>query len=151
MWSLIIVLFATNSCDRKQEKSAAVAAVKKKQSSVQRIENPTWLLHSELSVSYELRLGKHVFLHYCQICHGKTGAGDGFNAFNILPRPRDLSDPIFQNSMNDERLTGTIFRGGKEVGLSATMPPWGKTLSHDQINQVMRYVRNLKRVDHLPS
>ena len=29
---------------------------------------------------YEVRLGKVTFTHYCQTCHGETGAGDGFNA-----------------------------------------------------------------------
>ena len=48
------------------------------------------------SLNYEMRLGRGVFVHYCQTCHGETGAGDGFNAFNLDPHPRDLSDPAFQ-------------------------------------------------------
>ena len=38
-------------------------------------------------------MGKATFQHYCQTCHGETGAGDGFNAFNLDPHPRDLSRP----------------------------------------------------------
>ncbi len=95
--------------------------------------------------SYELRMGKQVFVHYCQTCHGETGAGDGFNAFNLDPRPRDLSDPAFQKKKTDADLREAITRGGAGVGLSPLMPPWGKTLSPREVGQVLLYVRSLKR------
>jgi mono/diheme cytochrome c family protein len=95
--------------------------------------------------SYELRLGKETFRHYCQTCHGETGAGDGFNAFNLDPRPRDLSDPAFQKKKTDADLADTIRRGGAGVGLSALMPPWGHTLSARQIDEVILSVRALRK------
>jgi mono/diheme cytochrome c family protein len=95
--------------------------------------------------SYELRLGKRAFQHYCQSCHGETGAGDGFNAFNLDPRPRDLSDPAFQRKKTDAELADAIQRGGAGVGLSALMPPWGRTLSRAEIEQVVLYLRTLKK------
>jgi mono/diheme cytochrome c family protein len=105
----------------------------------------------EPTLSYELRLGKQVFQHYCLTCHGETGAGDGFNAFNVEPHPRDLSDPAFQKAKSNPELTDTIRRGGVGVGLSAMMPPWGKTLTPDQIDQVVGYIRTLKRVETVPN
>ncbi len=96
-------------------------------------------------LSYEARLGREVFRHYCQTCHGESGAGDGFNAFNLDPKPRDLSDPAFQTKKTDADLADTVRRGGSGVGLSALMPPWGRTLSEDQIRDVILYVRSLKR------
>ena len=95
--------------------------------------------------SYELRLGKVVFVYYCQTCHGETGAGDGFNAFNLDPKPRDLSDPAFQKKKSDQDLEDAVRRGGAGVGLTPLMPPWGKTLSDRQIAEVVRYVRTLAR------
>ncbi len=95
--------------------------------------------------SYELRLGRATYQHYCQTCHGDTGAGDGFNAFNLDPHPRDLSDPAFQKKKTDADLADTIQRGGAGVGLSALMPPWGKTLSRPQISQTILYIRTLRR------
>ncbi len=95
--------------------------------------------------SYELRLGKQVFRHYCETCHGETGGGDGFNAFNLDPRPRDLSDPAFQKKKSDADLADAIRRGGSGVGLSPLMPPWGRTLSAEEIDQVVLYVRSLKK------
>jgi mono/diheme cytochrome c family protein len=83
------------------------------------------------------------YRHYCQTCHGETGAGDGFNAFNLDPRPRDLSDPSFQTKKSDAELADTIRRGGAGVGLSALMPPWGHTLSTRQIDEVILSIRAL--------
>lgn len=96
-------------------------------------------------LGYELRLGRATFRHYCSTCHGETGAGDGFNAFNVDPHPRDLSDPTFQKAKSDADLADTVRRGGAGVGLSPLMPPWGKTLTADQIDQVVQYVRTLKK------
>jgi mono/diheme cytochrome c family protein len=95
--------------------------------------------------SYELRLGRQVFRHYCETCHGETGGGDGFNAFNLDPRPRDLSDPAFQKRKSDADVVDAIRRGGAGVGLSPLMPPWGRTLSAEEIDQVVLYVRSLKK------
>jgi len=90
---------------------------------------------------YEARMGKVTFTHYCQTCHGETGAGDGFNAFNLDPHPRDLSDPEFQKKKSDADLADAIRRGGAGVGLSALMPPWGHTLSDRQVGEVVLYLR----------
>jgi cytochrome c oxidase cbb3-type subunit 3 len=94
---------------------------------------------------YELRLGKETYRLYCQTCHGETGAGDGFNAFNLDPHPRDISDPEFQKKKSDADLADVIRRGGSGAGLSALMPPWGKTLSEAQIREVILHIRTLKK------
>jgi mono/diheme cytochrome c family protein len=93
---------------------------------------------------YEVRLGRDVYEHYCQTCHGDTGAGDGFNAFNLDPHPRDLSAPDFQKKKTDADLRDAIRRGGAGVGLSPLMPPWGRTLSARQMDDVILYLRTLK-------
>jgi mono/diheme cytochrome c family protein len=94
---------------------------------------------------YEARMGKVTFTYYCQTCHGETGAGDGFNAFNLDPHPRDLSAPDFQKKKSDADLADAIRRGGSGVGLSALMPPWGHTLSDRQIGELVLYVRTLSK------
>lgn len=97
------------------------------------------------NASYELRLGKDLFRHYCQACHGETGAGDGFNAYNLDPRPRDLSEPAFQKRKSDADLADAVRRGGAGVGLSPLMPPWAHTLSSRQIDEVILYLRALRK------
>ena len=94
--------------------------------------------------SYELRLGHETFAHYCATCHGDAGAGDGFNAYNLDPHPRDLADPAFQEK-SDAEIADSIRRGGSGVGLSSLMPPWGHTLTERQIGELVLYVRGLKR------
>lgn len=95
--------------------------------------------------AYELRLGKQVYQRYCSGCHGDTGAGDGFNSFNLDPHPRDLGDPKFQKSKSNVDLADAIRRGGSGVGLTSLMPPWGRTLDDRHINAVVLYIRTFKR------
>jgi mono/diheme cytochrome c family protein len=94
---------------------------------------------------YQLGVGREVFQHYCVGCHGETGAGDGFNSFNLDPRPRDLGDPAFQKSKTNADLADAVRRGGSGVGLSSLMPPWGHTLDTRQIDAVVVYLRSLRR------
>jgi len=95
--------------------------------------------------AYELQLGKDVYQRYCVGCHGDTGAGDGFNSFNLDPRPRDLGDPAFQKSKSNVDLSDAIRRGGAGVGLTSLMPPWGHTIDDRHINAVVLYIRSLRR------
>jgi len=94
---------------------------------------------------YEVRIGREAYQHYCQTCHGESGAGDGFNAFNLDPHPRDLSDPDFQKKKSDDDLRDAIRRGGAGVGLSPLMPPWGHTLTDRQVDGLILYLRTFRR------
>lgn len=94
---------------------------------------------------YEQQIGKQVFHHDCSGCHGEGGQGDGFNAYNLDPHPRDLSDVKFQKSKSNADLADAIRRGGSGVGLSALMPPWGHTLDARQIDAVVLYIRTLQK------
>lgn len=96
------------------------------------------------SPSYEERLGREVYEYHCQTCHGETGAGDGFNAFNLDPRPRDLTAPALHAQKSDADFEDAIRRGGIGVGLSPLMPPYGRTLSPDQLHAVVVFVRRLR-------
>ncbi len=122
--ALLVFFAAVTGCSRRPAAPAASAA--------------------PVELSYEMRLGRQVYRHYCQTCHGDTGGGDGFNAFNLDPHPRDLSDPVFQKK-SDADLADAIRRGGSGVGLSPLMPPWGHTLSAQEIDQVILYVRTLRK------
>ena len=149
-WILVLLIAATG-CSRRKEPPASPTGGVVAAASVSPAEGAVPAPPVEPSLSYELRLGKQVFRHYCLTCHGETGAGDGFNAFNVEPHPRDLSDPAFQKAKTDADLTDTVRRGGAGVGLSPMMPPWGRTLAPDQIDQVVGYLRTLKRTDVPPA
>ena len=123
--ALFVLLPVSNACARKPVAAGAKAPA------------------GPAALPYAARLGKVTFAHYCQTCHGETGAGDGFNAFNLDPHPRDLSNPEFQKKKSDAELADAIQRGGAGVGLSALMPPWGHTLSARQVAEVVLYLRTL--------
>lgn len=111
----------------------------------QRTTRPAEAVASPRASVYEMELGKQTFQAYCAGCHGDTGQGDGFNSFNLDPHPRDLSDPVFQRSKSNAELADTIRRGGAGVGLSSLMPPWGHTLDARHVQDVVFYVRSLRR------
>jgi len=87
---------------------------------------------------------RHIFEHYCAVCHGKAGKGDGINAKSLDPHPANLvGEEIAGRS--DVELYDVIAKGGAGVDLSATMPPWGKTFSADQIKSLVGYIRQLQK------
>ncbi len=95
--------------------------------------------------SYEQRQGKHLYTKYCAVCHGEEGKGDGFNAFNLDPKPRDLTDSKYMTALNDERLIETINEGGRGVNKSPLMPSWGGRLTEEEIRYIVSYLRTLFR------
>ena len=85
--------------------------------------------------------GRQVYEHYCKICHGAEGRGDGFNSGSLAKQPRDFSNPQFLESSNSERLFSAVSDGGQAVGKSVLMPAWGGTLTERQIQDVISYLR----------
>jgi high-affinity iron transporter len=94
-------------------------------------------------LNYEQSNGQKLFERYCSVCHGAAGEGDGFNAFNLNPKPRDLSDRAAMQHFSDQQLFTVISQGGAERGKSNLMPPWGRTLKERQIRYVVAYLRTL--------
>ena len=94
-------------------------------------------------LGYNARQGRALFLHYCATCHGAEGHGDGFNAYNLDPKPRDLGDPAFQAKHSDDELATVVRSGGGAAGLSNGMPPWGRTLGERQVRNLVAFVRTL--------
>jgi len=94
-------------------------------------------------LGYGAREGRALFGYYCATCHGAEGRGDGLNAYNLDPKPRDLSEPAFQSDRADEDLAAVIRSGGGVAGLSTGMPPWGRTLGDRKIRNIVAFIRTL--------
>jgi len=94
-------------------------------------------------LGYNAREGHALYRHYCLNCHGEEGRGDGFNAYNLDPKPQSLADSTFQAQHTDADIATAIHSGGGAVGLSTGMPPWGRTLDERQIQNLVAYLRTL--------
>lgn len=92
-------------------------------------------------VGYEQASGARIYAHYCSVCHGATGEGDGFNAFNLDPRPRNFKDREWQRAVTDRELQAIVRGGGPVIQKSALMPAWGRVLNDRQVEHVLQYVR----------
>ena len=87
--------------------------------------------------------GAALYARYCAACHGERGGGDGPNARHLPVRPAVHADAVTMSTRSDARLFDAIAVGGYPMGRSAMMPPFGQTLSRDEIALLVRHLRNL--------
>ncbi len=98
-----------------------------------------------VNLTYEQQQGKILYTKYCAICHGDQGKGDGFNAYNLDPKPRDFTDPRAMAGIDDATLLETITEGGKGVNKSPLMPAWGGRMNKLDIGYVIEYIKVLEQ------
>ncbi|MFN3477625.1 MAG: c-type cytochrome [Candidatus Methylomirabilales bacterium] len=94
-------------------------------------------------VQGDAKAGKEKYLTLCASCHGTSGKGDGPAAAALNPKPRDHTNGKYMNTLTDQYLFSVIKEGGKAVGLSELMPPWGRALNDKEIRDLVAYVRTL--------
>ena len=80
--------------------------------------------------------GKTIYNAQCLSCHGPTGKGDGPQAHDLNPKPRDLSDPAIQGQ-TDGSMFWKITEGKKP------MPTFANLISEDDRWNVINFVRTL--------
>lgn len=80
--------------------------------------------------------GADTFKTKCAACHGATGAGDTTMGKNM--KLRDMGSADVQKQTDDE-LT-TIVTAGKNK-----MPAYGAKLSKEQIGDLVKFIRTLKK------
>ncbi|MBI4639063.1 MAG: c-type cytochrome [Candidatus Tectomicrobia bacterium] len=100
-------------------------------------------LHRKPDVTGNAEKGKEIFAKYCVGCHGSGGKGDGPISAALGPKPRDLTDRSYMTTLLDLDLYFAISSGGKAVGRSESMPPWGGVLLEQEIWDLIAYVRSL--------
>ncbi|MBC8241791.1 MAG: cytochrome c [Alphaproteobacteria bacterium] len=85
-----------------------------------------------------------VFKFYCAQCHGLTGKGDGPNVTKDFPvSPRNFTNAKEMDKLSDADLKNVIMDGGPSVSKSPMMPPWGKTLSAEQVDGLVKHLRGI--------
>jgi len=89
---------------------------------------------------------KQVFDFYCAQCHGVEGTGKGINVTkDMATTPRDFTNKVDMAKRTDDDIRTVIRDGGPSLSKSAVMPPWGKTLSADEVELLLGYVRHFAK------
>jgi len=80
--------------------------------------------------------GAATYKEHCSACHAASGAGDTTLGKNLKLRP--LASPEVQN-MSDDELASIVSKGKNR------MPAYGRKLSPQQINDIIKHIRSLKK------
>jgi len=100
----------------------------------------------EFKINGDPAKGEATYKMYCVVCHGETGHGDGIGAAALNPKPRNLSEKAYMDTLSDKHIYTVIKDGGAAVGKSMFMTAWGAILKEDQaIHDVAAYVRTLAK------
>jgi cytochrome c2 len=95
--------------------------------------------------------GKLIYERYCQVCHGVDGDGKGFNSFNLESsfgtKPIDFTDSTNFVKLSNEEIRKAISTGGKSIGKSQYMPPWGFVLTNKDVQNVVKYIKTFSKTE----
>ena len=94
-----------------------------------------------IPLDYNQEQGRRIFYQQCVWCHADSTPAGPSNRSNVTPDPPLMNDGAILNSESDAALQRVISLGGSAVGKSAMMPPYGSTLSPEQINDLIAYMR----------
>jgi len=87
---------------------------------------------------------KQVFDFYCAQCHGVKGDGKGINVGpDFATDPRNFTNAKDMEKRTDADIKGVIKDGGQSISKSPLMPPWGATLSAEEVDNLVAYIRKL--------
>jgi cytochrome c oxidase cbb3-type subunit 3 len=85
-----------------------------------------------------------IFNFYCAQCHGLGGKGDGPNVTKDFPvSPRNFTSAKEMDKLSDADMKNVIMDGGPSMSKSPMMPPWGKTLTAEQVDGLIKHLRVL--------
>lgn len=103
-----------------------------------------------VALNYQQAQGKRVFYNNCVWCHADATPAGPSNRSNLTPAPPLFTDGEVFNPLSDEFLQNIITLGGSAMAKSAMMPPWGRTLTQDEIRSVRAYIRAVAQPPYQP-
>jgi sulfur oxidation c-type cytochrome SoxX len=84
--------------------------------------------------------GERLFVRRCAGCHGRKADGKGPNSLDILPRPRNLRNTAFVESVTDRRLFESILYGVQ----GTAMPSWiDYGLTQNDVGNLVNFIRSI--------
>ncbi len=94
-------------------------------------------------ISAEATSAKENYQNFCWQCHGMAGNGMGLNVQDMSVQPRDHTSAKAMAGRSDADLFKVIKKGGLSIDKSVLMPPWGNSLSDDEIRDLVKYLRKI--------
>ena len=102
----------------------------------------------QIPLDYQQSQGKRLFYVYCVWCHADSTPAGPSNRPNLNPAPHLINDGATLNPMSDGYLDNIITLGGSALGKSAAMPPYGETLSQDEVRAIIAYMRAIAQTPY---
>lgn len=94
-----------------------------------------------IPLDYDQAQGQRIFYQQCVWCHADTTPAGPSNRNNVQPTPPLLNDGAILNKQTDAALVRIIALGGGAIGRSPMMPPHGKLLTQEEMEDVVRFMR----------
>lgn len=89
---------------------------------------------------------KQVYDFYCAQCHGVNGDGKGVNVTkDFATDPRNFTVGADMSKRTDDDIRGVIKDGGPSISKSPLMPPWGSTLTKEEVEGLLAYIRKFAK------
>ncbi len=104
-----------------------------------------------IPLDYQQVQGQRLFYQDCVWCHADSTPAGPSNRSNVNPTPALMNDGSALNKLSDEYLRNIISLGGSALGKSAMMPPWGKSLTQDDIRNLVAYTRAIAQPPYQPT
>lgn len=103
-----------------------------------------------IPLSYRAAQGKRIFYTQCVWCHADATPAGPSNRSNVTPTPPLMNDGATLNKESDATLRDAISLGGSALGKSAMMPPYGRTLSDEEITDLIAFIRAIAQPLYQP-
>ena len=146
LFLIVSAIIIVSSCHRKRDVSPALSFlnaydVERNSADAQRL----------IPLNYQQAQGKRIFNNKCVWCHADETPAGPSNRSNLSPAPPLFTDGTMFNSLSDDFMRNTITLGGSAMGKSAIMPPWGQTLTQEDIRALISYERAIAQPPYKPS
>ncbi len=96
----------------------------------------------EIALGYQQQVGYQLDQTYCSRCHDPESTPERVSNYdNLEVKPHPFTEGDTLNKISDLDLTAIISHGGAALNKSPIMPPYGYTLSKQEIQALIAYIR----------
>jgi mono/diheme cytochrome c family protein len=96
----------------------------------------------EIALGYQQQVGYQLNDKYCSRCHDPESTPKRVSNYdNLEVKPHPFTEGDALNKISDLDLTAIISHGGTAINKSPIMPPYGYTLSKQEIQALIAYIR----------